>query len=127
MESRARLGARHLRITLAHLLRTSCDHHRGRDHGLSTVILTEAALVPRPRRAAALHDVGRHALARGTRTHCTAPLARDLAGGGLALAVFGFKCWANALRDMLDHGSRDATLTSAEAGATEATGDRSAY
>src|SRR5439155_835352 len=39
-------------------------------------------LLPRPRRAAALPDVGRHALADGPRPHVPGAVARDLAGGG---------------------------------------------
>src|SRR5439155_152619 len=67
----------------AHPAQRAADHHRRRDHrSVDGDPHRGQPLLPRPRRAAALPDVGRHALADGPRPHVPGAVARDLAGGG---------------------------------------------
>ena len=77
--ARARLGA-HAHHREPHPAERSADHHRRRDDGLvDRHPHGSEPFVSRPRRAAAVSDVGRHALAGGARLHVPGALARDLA------------------------------------------------
>src|SRR5205809_530352 len=98
IESARAMGSGHARVTLVHILPNVLPTIIVvATTGLSTVILREASLsflglggtprprseplVSRPRRAAALPDVGRDALAGRARPHVPGAMARDLARG----------------------------------------------
>jgi peptide/nickel transport system permease protein len=102
MEAARALGARHLRITLAHLLPNVMPTIIVvATTGLSTVILTEASLsFLRPRGAAALPDVGGMLSLGGLDHMYRAPWLAIWPA--VALAVFGFNMLGDALRDLLD-------------------------
>ena len=84
IESARAMGSGHLAIATRHILpNTLPTIIVVATTGLSTVILDRGEpVVPGARRAAAVPDVGRHALARGSRPHVPGAVAGDLAGGG---------------------------------------------
>src|ERR687891_1132634 len=81
-----RAHARHAR---PHPAQRAADHHRGGDdRAVDGDPHRGEPVVPRAGGAAALSDLGRHAVAGGARPHVPGTLARHLAGGGAVARRF---------------------------------------